>query len=189
VKAWFGALIKRQSPNMRAGGPFIRKLRSDWDLAFGKKPPFLLSVVAGERDEFVPSSSSIKPFPDAARAVVPGNHIQIVKPQTADHRAVLIVKQGLCRGPSGRTVFDSARLQVELRQFEAAVQTLLPNCSERDDAAIVALAVALDGVGRGTEALEVLEARYSTGPGSTGALDVLAAAQAYYHCINLAFWI
>ena len=101
----------------------------------------------------MPARSSIKPFPDPVRAVVPGNHVQIVKPDAADHRSVLIVKQGLCDGPTGREVFDSARLQVELRQFEAAVETLLPNAGELDEAALVALALALDGLGRGAGGL------------------------------------
>src|SRR3954454_21425537 len=174
IKAWFGALFKRQSADMRAGGPFIKKLLSDWDGAFSQGNPFLFRAVAGERDEFVPARSSIKPSPDPVRAVVPGNHVQIVKPNAADHRSVLIVKQGLCGGPTSREVFDSARLQVELRQFEAAVKALLPNAGELDEAALVALALALDGLGRGPEALETLERHYRSGTSSTDALGVLA---------------
>jgi hypothetical protein len=174
IKAWFGALFKRQSADMRAGGPFITKLRMDWARAFSQRTPFLFRAVAGERDEFVPARSSIKPFPDPVRAVVPGNHVQIVKPDAPDHRSVLIVKQGLCGGPTSREVFDSARLHVELRRFEAAVKTLLPNAGELDDAALVALALALDGLGRGPEALHILKQHYRSGISSTDALGVLA---------------
>src|SRR4051812_5381041 len=112
LKAWFGALLKRQSADMRAGGPFITKLRADWDGAFSQGTPFLFRAVAGERDEFVPARSSIKLFPDPVRAVVPGNHVQIVKPDAADHRSVLIVKQGLCGGPAGGDVFCNGRPQI-----------------------------------------------------------------------------
>ncbi len=174
IKAWFGALLKQQSADMRAGGPFIKRLRADWTKQFGRGTPFRFKAVAGERDEFVLARSSIKPFPDAVRAVVPGNHVQIVKPDRADHRSVLIVTQELCDEQSGHGRFDSARLQVELRNFEAAVETLLPNASELDDAALVTLALALDGLGRGAKALQVLEDHYRNGTSSTDALGVLA---------------
>jgi pimeloyl-ACP methyl ester carboxylesterase len=174
VKAWFGAMFKPQLRDMRAGGPFITTLRSDWNRTFSNGTGFLFRAVGGERDEFVPARSSIHPFPDAVRAVVPGNHVQIVKPEEPDNRSVLIVKQGLVANSMAREVFDSARLAVELRKFEIAVKTLLPNANDLDDAALVALALALDGLGRGSEALEVLEKHYRRrGTTSIDALGVL----------------
>jgi tetratricopeptide (TPR) repeat protein len=173
-KAWFGSLFKPQLADMRAGGPFIKKLRAEWANRFEKETPFLFRAMGGERDEFVPASSSIQPFPDKVRAVVPGNHVQIVKPDKPDHRSVLIVKQALNENQATRENVDSARLAVELRKFRTAVKTLLPNADELDDAALVALALALDGLERGAEALEILEKHYRKGgTTSTDALGVL----------------
>jgi pimeloyl-ACP methyl ester carboxylesterase len=167
AKAWFGALFKSQLWDMRADSAFITSLRADWDQTFAKGTTFYFRAVGGERDGFVPASSSIEPFPDAVRGVVPGNHVEIVKPDKPDDRSVLIVKQGLLApeggmagAPSKLEVFDSARMAVELRKFKEAVETLLPNAEELDDAALVALALALDGLGRGSEALQVLEKYY-----------------------------
>jgi pimeloyl-ACP methyl ester carboxylesterase len=174
VKAWFGSLFKPQLADMRARGPFIKTLRAEWDERFGDRIPFLFRAVGGERDEFVPAGSSIGPFPDKVRAVVPGNHVQIVKPDKPDHRSVLIVRQGLKENKTARGSFDSARLAVELRKFNAAVKMLLPSAAELDDAALVALALALDGLGRGEEALQVLEKHYGQwGTTSIDALGVL----------------
>jgi pimeloyl-ACP methyl ester carboxylesterase len=188
VKAWFGALFKSQLWDMRADGAFITSLRADWDRTFKDGNKFFFRAIGGERDDFVPAKSSIEPFPDAVRGVVPGNHVEIVKPDKPDHRSVLIVKQGLLAkpissaAPGGRMagaptkseVFDSARMAVELREFGDAVDTLLPNAGKLDDAALVALALALDGLGRGSEALEVLEKHYrENGISSLDALGVL----------------
>jgi len=174
VKAWFGAMFKPQLRDMRAGGAFIRRLRADWDERFQQGTTFLFRAIGGESDEFVPARSSIAPFPDKVRAVVPGNHVQIVKPDKPDHRSILIVKQGLKENKTARGSFDSARLAVELRKFQTAVNTLMPNAEELDDVALVALALALDGLGRGEEALEVLERHYrQPGTSSIDALGVL----------------
>src|SRR5262245_34869966 len=53
-------------------------------------------------------------------------------------------------------------------------KTLSPNADKLDDAALVALALALDGLGRGSEALKVLEDHYrKNGISSLDALGVL----------------
>jgi|EndMetStandDraft_8_1072994.scaffolds.fasta_scaffold16695_4 pimeloyl-ACP methyl ester carboxylesterase len=174
AKAWFGALLKSQLWDMAAGGPFITALRADWDRTFKNGRKFFFRAIGGERDDFVPAKSSIEPFPDEVRGVVPGNHVEIVKPDKPDHRSVLVVKQGLLATSAKREVFDSARMAVELRQFDAAARTLLPNAGELDAAALVALALALDGLGRGSEALDVLEKHYrENGISSLDALGVL----------------
>jgi tetratricopeptide (TPR) repeat protein len=156
---------------MAAGGAFITTLRADWDRTFKNGTKFFFRAIGGERDDFVPAKSSIEPFPDDVRGVVPGNHVEIVKPDKPDHRSVLIVKQGLLATSAKREVFDSARMAVELRQFDTAVKTLLPNADKLDNAALVALARALDGLGRGKEALELLEKNYRKN--SISSLDAL----------------
>ena len=50
---------KRQLRNMAKGSAFITELRRDWDARFRPEPGFDLMVVAGERDQFVPSESSL----------------------------------------------------------------------------------------------------------------------------------
>jgi tetratricopeptide (TPR) repeat protein len=66
---------------------------------------------------------------------------------------------------------DSARLAVELGRFRKAVSILQPSTSELDDNALVSLALALEGIGQGTEALRILEAYYKGG--NISSLDAL----------------
>jgi len=165
--------------------------------------------VGGERDEFVPINSSVEPFPDAVRLVVPGNHVQIVKPDAADHRSFLLVVQGLTGSGMARDIVDGARLAVELKDFREAVARLEPRADKLDPDALVSLALAYDGLGEGAKALDLLEKRYKGGISLTDALGVLGgrfkrrwlvernaedlararqlSAQMYYHAINIAF--
>jgi hypothetical protein len=142
---------------MSPASDFTKKLKKDWKKQFGEHPPFDLWVVAGDRDEFVPPSSSLVPFPKSVQAVVPGNHLEIVKPVSATHQSVRIVVDSLSGTHRKLPAVDGARLAVELGQFRSAVDTLLPMRADLDNNALVSLALALEGVGREADALKVLE--------------------------------
>jgi len=156
VKATLFRRLKRQFRDMANGGPFISSLRKGWSEKYSKGAPFALKCVAGDRDQFVPPSSSLSPFPDSARAVVPGNHVEIVRPSDSRHPTFLIFVESLTGGTKPRPLVDGARVAVELRDFHSAIQTLLPRVAELDDNALVSLALALEGTGRGVEALLIM---------------------------------
>jgi pimeloyl-ACP methyl ester carboxylesterase len=149
--------LKRQFQDMSPDSDFIKHLKRDWKKQFGERPPFDLWVVAGDRDDFVPPSSSLVPFPKNVQAVVPGNHLEIVKPFSATHQSVRIVVDSLSGIHRKLVPVDGARLAVELGQFRSAVDTLLPMRANLDNNALVSLALALEGVGREAEALTILE--------------------------------
>jgi pimeloyl-ACP methyl ester carboxylesterase len=174
-KALLGGVLKRQLRDMEPGGEFITTLRSAWTDRYSTSRPFLLRVVAGERDEFVPGSSSLAPFPVDVQRAVPGNHLSIVKPESAGDRSVQIVVDLLCGDHAPIANVDSAAMAVERNEFATAVRVLLPLEKEIDEGALVQLALALEGLGRGPEALGLLEARFrERGLPTTDAYGVLA---------------
>jgi tetratricopeptide (TPR) repeat protein/cellulose biosynthesis protein BcsQ len=172
--------LKRQFRDMAHDGPFIKDMRSRWKKKFGplsdQKPPFKFWSVAGDCDEFVPAESSLKAFPEntfpnCKVAVVRGNHLDIVKPDDSKSMSFQIVVKGL-RGRAAITgPWNSAAVAVESRNFLRAVELLEPNKNELDDAALVQLALALEGIGRQDDALKLLEER---NPSTTDAIGVLA---------------
>jgi tetratricopeptide (TPR) repeat protein len=164
VKATLARFFKPQLRNMANDGEFIRGLRRDWDRQFsraiGKSLSFRFIATAGERDEFVPAASAIGPFPPDAYpdsiATVPGNHVEMVKPDAADHPSVLLVVNGILGKAAPGGPWNAARAAVELCDFNAAIEQLGPHRAELDPAARVQLALALDSVGRREEAIGVL---------------------------------
>jgi hypothetical protein len=177
-KARFLSGWKRQVRDMGTDSGFIKRLREDWLGRYGRGMSFDLRVIAGLNDEFVPASSSIYPFkkliPSSALAVVPGNHISIVKPMTADHEAVRIIIEALSGISRPVPPVNSALLAVELGQFRRAIDILEPRASQLDDNAIISLSLALDATGRTAEALKVLERYLKRGRGtSSDALGTL----------------
>lgn len=97
------------------------------------------------------------PFSDRLRRVVPGNHLEIVRPSDAHHLGFRLVVDALAGQSVGRPAIDGARLAVELGDFQSAVDALWPRAANLDDAALISLALALDGLGRSYDALTLLE--------------------------------
>lgn len=173
-KALLGRALKRQVRDMLPQSDFITKLRGAWPVVYDDGRRFTLKAVAGDVDEFVPASSSHEPFPESVRAVVPGDHLSMVKPTDPHQTNVGIVVEELLGRPRVRNVIDSAQLQLERQQFREIEAALRPRVKELDDDGLVLLALALDGLDRSGEALKLLERRYRGGLRSTDALGVLA---------------
>ncbi len=155
--------LKKQIRDMVPDSRFIVTLRERWSKKFGDRPPFQLRVVAGNKDEFVPASSSISPFLEEFVDVVSGDHLGIIRPQTADDPNVQVLVGALRGQPIAANFVDSAEIALELGEFQRVIDALLPSAAEIDDAAIIDLAMALDGLGRGDDALTILAERHGAG--------------------------
>ncbi len=149
-------LWKRQIRDMDSESKFINDLRTRWQEQFGDNPPFSFKVVAGDQDEFVPAWSTLEPFADKFRCVVPGNHMTIVTPSTSADLSVRVLVKHLTGDAAEAGPWNSARVAVERREFQQAIDQLWPHRTELDDATMVTLSLALDSVGRREDAIEVL---------------------------------
>lgn len=157
AKASWLKFWKRQIRDLAEGSEFISDLRRRWAESFEKERGFKLLTVAGERDEFVPSPSALNPFAPSERRVVYGNHVEIVKPASADSLSVQLVAGLLTQDAAPAGPWNSARVAVQLRQFQRAIKELWPHRAELDDPTRVMLALALESVGRQEDAIRVLE--------------------------------
>ena len=170
-KASVVSFLKQQVNNMSASGEFIKQLRSDWTrLDLDKSAPFVFLAVAGELDQFVPPVSSIEPFPEPVRRVIPGNHVTMLRADSADAPAVGLLSTFLCGGPMLGGARTAASLAIEGGEFKEVINKLWPLRAEIDDPGAVTLALALDAEGRRPEAIEVLEHRQAKGTDSLGTL-------------------
>jgi tetratricopeptide (TPR) repeat protein len=155
---------------MARDSAFIRALRQDWSTSFRETIPFSFLAIAGDRDEFVPRTSSLDPFAEATRRVVYGNHLEIVKPDGPDHLGFSLAVKTLIGVDVGAGFLDAALRAVESRQFQQAIDTLGPHADELDDKGLVTLALALESVGRQSEAIDLLKRAQPTGTDPLGVL-------------------
>lgn len=151
-----GAILKFQSQNMAQGSAFITDLRRRWDESFGERRPFKFWTVAGDRDQFVPPSSSLGAFARKDCLVVPGNHLEIVKPESAESSSVRVLVNAIVGDAAPAGPWNAARVAVETGDFQRAIDRLLPVADQLDDQHLVDLALALESTGRQAEAIRVL---------------------------------
>jgi eukaryotic-like serine/threonine-protein kinase len=144
TKATWVARFKRQWRDLRPDSMFIRSLRAKWEEQFGAMPPFELVSIAGDRDEFVPAASCFAPFPASCCAVVPGNHLEIVKPASTAELSVQIVLKRLAAGTTlAVSPPDAAKLPSHLTLAPAAFEPVRGRRLVLFLAAVVGVAVAI----------------------------------------------
>jgi hypothetical protein len=164
--------VKQQINNMKANGEFIDQLRSDWrSLELDSAPHFKLFVIAGETDQFVPPKSSLEPFPEAYRYVIPGNHLSMLNVESASDPCIKLLLSGLTEGAWSTGPRNSALVAAEAGRFQDVIDRFWPVRDQLDDGGAVQLALALDQVGRREEAIAVLR---NHKPEGTDVLGVLA---------------
>lgn len=167
--SWF-KWFKRQTEDMAADGAFISRLRNDWKEQWPQSPPPRFWAIAGDTDEFVPASTSLGPFLREQQLVVPGNHLEIVKPNHIEALSVQSVVRGIQGDAAPAGPWNAARVALQILDFRTAVDTLGAHANELDDAHLVQLAIALEGLGDSDKALAVLEEAGRRGTDARGVL-------------------
>ena len=159
-KASWGGIWKRQLRNMASGSEFIAALRRDWDARFGPEPRFDLMVVAGDRDRFVPSQSSLDPFPRQVQHVVPGDHLSMVRAADTESPSVRLLMSALSGAPAAEETTAPLTLAAELPDARA-LELIEARGDEMSQQEVVRAALAMEQNGKRAEAMALLQ-RYQT---------------------------
>jgi len=160
---------KRQLQNMAADSEFITSLRNEWDDQFGPEPPFDLKVVAGERDLFVPATSSLEPFPKESHRVVSGDHHSMLRPLGQASPTIRLLMSVLSGGPVAEETVDPLVLAAERPDTSASalIEARRDGMSQED---IVRAALALERNGSRDEAVALLNSFKALGTDVQGTL-------------------
>ena len=160
---------KRQLRNMARGSEFITELRRDWDARFEPEPGFDLMVVAGERDQFVPSESSLTPFPGHVHHVVPGNHLSMVRAADSDAPSVRLLMSALSDVPATQDATAPLALAAEVPDATALTH-IEARGDEMSQQEVVRAALALEQNGKRDEAMALLQRYQKLGTDVQGTL-------------------
>jgi pimeloyl-ACP methyl ester carboxylesterase len=157
-KAWFLRWFKNQISDMDYEGEFIKKLRNEWNERFNHKYPFKFATVAGEMDEFVPTNSSLKPFPEDFHCITAGNHITMVKPESNIDTSFQVIKRMLSIGKDLPYLIGNDKgLNNLIAKYYEEVDTLGKKLNELDSKGFKKYIFALEGIGKLDEAINVLQ--------------------------------
>ena len=168
-KAFWVGFWKRQLRNMAIGSEFITTLRRDWAARFEPEPSFDLMVVAGEQDQFVPSKSSLDPFPQRSRHVVPGDHLSMVRPADSDSPTLKLLMSALSDTPMTDEMAAPLALAAEIPDATVSgfIEARGNGMSQQD---VVRAALALEQIGKRDKALALLQRYQALGTDVQGTL-------------------
>lgn len=169
-KARLGKLFKRQVRDMAPNGEFISRLREEWRDSYASDRPFPFWSVAGLSDEFVPRGSSHGPFGADGQVCkwVAGDHLSMVKPDSAEDDSVQLIRALLTRDHLPE---PSPAVIAAVAAEELSDRLLAPARGEASwEASVREAAFALEAQGQQGRAIELLEATGYQSPELKGML-------------------
>jgi pimeloyl-ACP methyl ester carboxylesterase len=146
----------RQVQDLGRDSKFMQDLRTRRGTVFAN-PVFEFATIAGDTDDFVPRESSLDPFDKRFHRVVPGNHIEIVKPAAATDLGVQVVVNTIGGNAAAAGPWSAERAAVEHGEFQQAIARLQPSAGQLDPHALVQLALAMEECGRSEDAIRLLD--------------------------------
>lgn len=156
-KAWFMKWFKNQISDMDNKGEFIKNLREEWNNKFIGEYPFRFATVAGELDEFVPTYSSLDPFPHEYRSHTTGNHITMVKPTKESDTSFQILKKVLHSDRDYLMGFNEKELNNLIGKYHEDVNTLGDELTKLSNSGFRKYIFALEGTGKINQAIKAIE--------------------------------
>ena len=141
---------------LKEGSTYMLKLRNDWDQKFKNNYPFTLKAIAATKDQYVPISSSLEPFPKEYQEVVEGDHFSIVKIEDENDDSYQILLNTLMNQSFLNNFSDKTEINIALGEYNSVINALLPMQKTLDGKGLEQLIYALEGVGREGEAMKLL---------------------------------
>ena len=176
----FGSLMGEQVGNMATDSKFIRELRGGWTSQFGGDVPFQFYAIAGDKDQFVTTETALEPFGKKYWRVVTGDHLKIVKPQSAEADVVRLVLSALAKTPEPAETKSELRLAADMGdrapEGVALAKTIFAKATAPKpellytQSEVVNAALTIDREGRRSEAVALLERYKHFGTDVTGTL-------------------
>jgi len=162
--------LNKQARDMKPDSDFLTDLRSKW-VSYQEEPHSpQFRTVAGTNDAFVPTESSLAPFHSKFHAVVPGDHLQIVRPKENRWDSIEILKHHMTDQEIELSPLLNAALAVERMEFLEAISLYEKHADELDEEAFVLYALALDSTGKTEKAISILDKNATKGTDTQGVL-------------------
>ncbi|MCB0464983.1 MAG: caspase family protein [Aequorivita sp.] len=157
---------------LKAGSPYMRKLRSRWSAAFQDTYPFAFKSIAATADAYVPMSSSLEPFPKAYQEVLEGDHFSIVHIADENNDSYQLILNTLLNESFLNTFSNKEEVNIAMGEYTAVINTLLPNLSALDSKGLERLIYALEGAGREEAAMKIV-AEHPLAKGNSKLLGIM----------------
>lgn len=156
-KAWFVRWFKKEIKDMEYEGEFINNLRKEWNERFTDDYPFRFATIAGELDEFVPTKSSLEPFPKKYWGFTAGNHSTMVKPKSTNDTSFQVIRKILRSENNYLMGLDEEKLNQLTADYHETIDKLEEKLATIGNSGFREYIFALEGTGKIDKAIKLIE--------------------------------
>ncbi|MBK5212528.1 MAG: caspase family protein [Flavobacteriaceae bacterium] len=142
---------------LKESSPYIQELRARWNDTFKEDYPFTFKTIAATRDEFVPISSSLEPFPKEYREIIEGDHFSIVQIKKEEDDGYIAILNTLTNQSFLNKFSNKEEINIAMGEYNEVINTLLPKLTALDNKGLERLIYALEAAGREEEAMKILK--------------------------------
>lgn len=142
---------------LKERSPYMQKLRNNWDAKFQNKYPFTFKTVAATKDQYVPISSSLEPFPKEYHEIIEGDHFSIVQINGENDDSYQLILNTLMNKSFLNTFSNKEEINIAMGEYTSVINTLLPKLKALDSKGLERLIYALEAAGREEESLKILK--------------------------------
>lgn len=142
--------------DLKEGSQYMRNLRNRWDEAFKDDYPFTFKTIAATKDEYVPISSSLDPFPKKYHEIIEGDHFSIVHITNENDDSYQLILNTLTNKSFLNKSSNTEEINIALGEYSDVINKLLPSLKILDSKGLEQLIYALEGAGREEEAMKIL---------------------------------
>ncbi len=157
---------------LKEGSPYMLNLRFRWDDKFQNNYPFTFMTVAATKDEYVPISSSLEPFPKQYQKIIEADHFSLVQIDDENDDSYQLLLHTLMNKSFLNTFSNKEEVNIALGEYNAVINSLLPYVKTIDSKGLEQLMYAMEGAGREEEATKILE-EHPLAKGNSKLLGVL----------------
>ncbi len=146
-----------EEKELKEASPYIQRLRNNWEEKFHNEYPFSLKIIAATKDQYVPQSSSLDPFPKEFHELIEGDHFSIAQIEKEEDDSYQLLLDTLMNKSFLNQFSNKEEINIALGEYNSVIKTLLPNLKTLDIKGLERLIYALEGVGREEEAMKILK--------------------------------
>lgn len=146
-----------EEKELKQGSPYMGRLRDGWDQKFNHDYPFTFKTIAATKDEYVPITSSLDPFPKEFQEIIEADHFSLVQIDDVNDDSYQLLLNTLMGKSFLNTFSNKEEVNIALGEYNAVIRALLPNLDALDRRGLERLTYALEASGREEEAKDILE--------------------------------
>ncbi len=146
-----------EEKELKERSPYMGRLRNSWEEKFQNKYPFTFKTIAATKDEYVPITSSLEPFPKEYQEIIEADHFSLVQINDVNDDSYQLLLNTLMNKSFLNTFSNKEEVNIALGEYNAVINSLLPNLNSLDAKGLERLMYALEGAGREEEATKILE--------------------------------